>query len=110
MHFNLLVFVVFFIILSLFEKLAKMQRTSTRKRKSPDFLSSTACNSTTKENPPQKSKHNAPVSVVKDTEEPHFDSTLVPTRNSKDELVFLDYPEFRPNLTPEEVLRRGMLT
>jgi hypothetical protein len=30
-----------------------------------------------------------------------------PTRNKHNELVFEDYPEFRPNLTPQEVLARG---
>ncbi len=30
-----------------------------------------------------------------------------PLRNDKDELVFEDYPEFRPNLTPREVLHLG---
>jgi hypothetical protein len=31
----------------------------------------------------------------------------LPTRNKHNELVFTDYPEFRPNLTPAEVLERG---
>ena len=30
-----------------------------------------------------------------------------PTRNAKGELVFPDYPHFRPNLTPKEVLQKG---
>ena len=31
----------------------------------------------------------------------------LPTRNEKGELVFPDYPHFRPNLTPKEVLQKG---
>ena len=31
----------------------------------------------------------------------------LPTRNAKRELVFPDYPHFRPNLTPKEVLQKG---
>jgi hypothetical protein len=31
----------------------------------------------------------------------------LPTRNAKGELVFPDYPHFRPNLTPKEVLQLG---
>jgi len=30
-----------------------------------------------------------------------------PTRNKKGELVFKDHPEFRPNLTPKQVMQRG---
>ncbi|KAK3097324.1 hypothetical protein FSP39_008631 [Pinctada imbricata] len=30
-----------------------------------------------------------------------------PTKNAKGELVFDDYPEFRPNMTPKEVLHAG---
>ncbi|KAI9003389.1 hypothetical protein DFJ74DRAFT_593267, partial [Hyaloraphidium curvatum] len=30
-----------------------------------------------------------------------------PTRNADGELVFADHPEFRPNLTPKEVLQMG---
>tara|TARA_B100000795_G_scaffold255141_1_gene226574 strand:- start:272 stop:1108 length:837 start_codon:yes stop_codon:yes gene_type:complete len=35
------------------------------------------------------------------------DAMPVPKRNSKNELVFKDHPEFKPNLTPFEVLERG---
>ena len=31
----------------------------------------------------------------------------IPTKNKQGELVFKDYPDFRPNLTPKEVLHRG---
>lgn len=31
----------------------------------------------------------------------------IPSRNKDGELIFEDYPNFRPNLTPEEVLRAG---
>lgn len=31
----------------------------------------------------------------------------LPTRNKKGELVFKDHPEFRPNLTPKQVLQAG---
>jgi len=31
----------------------------------------------------------------------------LPTRNSKNQLVFPDYPDFKPNLTPKEVLQKG---
>ena len=31
----------------------------------------------------------------------------IPTKNAKGELVFPDYPHFRPNLTPKEVLQKG---
>ena len=36
-------------------------------------------------------------------------STLkpIPERNSAGDLIFLDYPNFRPNLTPKEVLQMG---
>lgn len=31
----------------------------------------------------------------------------MPKRNSDNELLFEDYPEFTPNLTPKEVLQLG---
>merc|ERR1712232_568454 len=31
----------------------------------------------------------------------------LPKRNKRNELVFADHPEFRPNLTPQEVLQLG---
>ena len=31
----------------------------------------------------------------------------IPKRNKHNELVFSDYPDFRPNLTPKEILQRG---
>ena len=31
----------------------------------------------------------------------------MPTRNKQGQIVFADYPQFRPNLTPEEVIRAG---
>lgn len=31
----------------------------------------------------------------------------MPRRNSKGEVVFTDYPEFRPNLTPREIFKAG---
>ena len=31
----------------------------------------------------------------------------LPTRNKRAELVFKDHPEFKPNLTPAEVLQAG---
>lgn len=34
-------------------------------------------------------------------------SAKEPTRNKKGELVFPDFPEFRPNMTPKEVLQAG---
>lgn len=40
-------------------------------------------------------------------EDINFDMAAIPTRNQKGELVFEDHPEFRPNLTPEEVIRLG---
>jgi len=37
-----------------------------------------------------------------------FDDQMpIPTRNPHNELLFKDHPEFRPNLTPFEVLQRG---
>jgi hypothetical protein len=33
----------------------------------------------------------------------HKERASLPKRNSKDELVFEDYPDFRPNLTPQQV-------
>ena len=35
------------------------------------------------------------------------ETAALPTRNAKGELVFPDYPQFRPNLTPKEVLQKG---
>ena len=35
------------------------------------------------------------------------DRMPIPTRNKNNELVFKDHPEFRPNLTPKEVLNLG---
>ena len=31
----------------------------------------------------------------------------MPLRNKENELVFKDYPDFRPNLSPEEIFRAG---
>lgn len=31
----------------------------------------------------------------------------IPNRNKNGEFVFPDYPTFRPNLSPEEILRAG---
>eukprot|EP00090_Calanus_glacialis_P019018 TRINITY_DN29344_c0_g1_i1.p1 TRINITY_DN29344_c0_g1~~TRINITY_DN29344_c0_g1_i1.p1 ORF type:complete len:302 (+),score=90.68 TRINITY_DN29344_c0_g1_i1:38-943(+) len=31
----------------------------------------------------------------------------LPTQNSKNQLIFPDHPEFKPNLTPKEVLQKG---
>lgn len=31
----------------------------------------------------------------------------LPKRNAKGQLVFLDHPELRPNMTPKEVLQAG---
>lgn len=60
-------------------------------------------------------EENVPVREVKknkvmtndDMENLEFDTSLIPSRNSSGELVFEDYPHFRPNLTPEEVIRMG---
>lgn len=46
----------------------------------------------------KKAKHGAENSVY---------SAPLPKRNKKGELVFQDFPDFRPNLTPEEVIRAG---
>ena len=35
------------------------------------------------------------------------DRKPIPTRNGNSELVFTDFPTFRPNLTPKEVLQAG---
>ena len=32
----------------------------------------------------------------------------MPTRNKDNEFVFKDFPEFRPNLSPEEMFRAGV--
>tara|TARA_B110000483_G_scaffold9495_1_gene11274 strand:- start:393 stop:1028 length:636 start_codon:yes stop_codon:yes gene_type:complete len=32
---------------------------------------------------------------------------IMPLRNKENELVFKDYPDFRPNLSPEEIFRAG---
>ena len=32
---------------------------------------------------------------------------LKPKRNSKNELIFKDYPDFKPNLTPKEIFKSG---
>lgn len=38
----------------------------------------------------------------------HPERKPIPTRNSNNELVFSDFPTFRPNLTPKEVLQAGV--
>lgn len=47
------------------------------------------------------SNKTAPQAEVLDEE------AALPTRNKHGELVFKDHPEFKPNLTPKEVLHRG---
>ena len=42
-----------------------------------------------------------------DAEDVDEDAQPVPAKNKAGELVFKDHPEFRPNLTPAEVLQRG---
>jgi hypothetical protein len=42
-----------------------------------------------------------------DAEDVDEDVQPVPAKNKAGELVFKDHPEFRPNLTPAEVLQRG---
>ena len=42
-----------------------------------------------------------------ETDTMEFDETLIPKRLASGELVFKDYPQFRPNLTPEEMIRMG---
>ena len=36
-----------------------------------------------------------------------FEYIKMPKKNSSGEIVFSDYPEFRPNLTPGEIFQMG---
>jgi len=58
---------------------------------------------------PEKTKEKDSESSPKDRQIPiSFKITAsVPTRNKKGQLVFDDYPDFKPNLTPKEVLQQG---
>jgi hypothetical protein len=92
-------------------KMTDMKRVSTRKRKSPDFLGN-AHDDENEQNGEQNGNNNPVESPEKTSpeEKVEFDETLIPKRNAKGELVFKDAPKFRPNLTPEEVLRLGWHT
>lgn len=48
---------------------------------------------------------NTPLSFPSVVIYPKFEP--IPSRNKFNELVFPDYPEFRPNLTPKEILQHG---
>jgi len=56
-----------------------------------------------------KSKNSDKKQVTSSSEIPvDFELTApLPTRNSKNQLIFPDQPDFKPNLTPKEVLQRG---
>lgn len=85
------------------------KRVSTRKRKSPDFFVNNKNTPSDNEEFKDKltKKKFKPVVSELSPKEIKFDTSLVPKVNAKGELVFQDHPEFRPNLTPEEVIRRG---
>lgn len=58
---------------------------------------------------PEKPKEKVSESSANDRQIPiSFKITAnAPTRNKKGQLIFDDYPDFKPNLTPKEVLQQG---
>jgi hypothetical protein len=68
-----------------------------------------------KEEPEKAKKKDLPSSAVCGTKDKvplesadvYEGTRPMPKRNQKNELVFEDYPHFRPNLTPKEVLQMG---
>jgi hypothetical protein len=78
-------------------------RSSTRKRKSiaKDVEEEVG------EYEPVHSKDKKSKNDVLGDDEDELNTAPIPERNTKGELVFPDHPDFRPNLTPEEVIRRG---
>ena len=86
--------------------------TTNKKKRSLDNLSNNELNSSNNDDDDninqdgQKVKKNKFVNSD-DWDDVEYDQTLIPKRNSSGELVFKDYPKFRPNLTPKEVIQKG---
>jgi len=60
------------------------------------------------ESGPKSTEKKSKTEKSKGAVEPDFEITAEPpTRNKKNQLVFEDQPEFRPNMTPKEVLQAG---
>mmetsp|Transcript_904 Transcript_904/g.1355 ORF Transcript_904/g.1355 Transcript_904/m.1355 type:complete len:245 (+) Transcript_904:76-810(+) len=56
---------------------------------------------------PKKEVYKEPKDEVVEDVTIYFDKALIPAKNTKGQLVFEDYPNFRPNLTPKEVMQMG---
>lgn len=91
--------------------MSETKRTSSRKRKPVQSVQSeeakSSCHNGQDSKKPKTTEPSTPVMKALMEEDIHFHAASVPKRNAKGELVFEDHPEFRPNLTPEEVIRRG---
>jgi len=79
---------------------AEPERKSGREKKAVVSYSEDSMAATAAEGKP-KAVPKGPKITVESKRQP------IPQKNAKGELVFHDYPNFRPNLTPEEVLRLG---
>mmetsp|Transcript_12055 Transcript_12055/g.18209 ORF Transcript_12055/g.18209 Transcript_12055/m.18209 type:complete len:233 (+) Transcript_12055:151-849(+) len=73
-------------------------RRSIRKRKQPSYY-----NPDTIETNKSTKKLNIPTQHI----HIHTETSDIPHRRSNGELVFFDYPHFRPNMTPAEVIQSG---
>lgn len=91
-----------------------MKQSSTKKRKSiastvdGDVESEVQVGAIKKEKTMLKTDETLrPLKLPQHIDDFSYNSDLVPERNERGDLVFLDHPEFRPNLTPEQVIRQG---
>jgi hypothetical protein len=86
--------------------MAETTRKSSRKRKSPIFFGND--DDEDKEEGLARKVKNSKKSVDLASLSIADEVVPLPTRNAKGELVFKDHTDFRPNLTPEEVIRLGL--
>lgn len=83
-------------------------RKSSRPTKAVDYTDRDDGKKKSGKNTEESAPKAASSSYVKPEEADVYDHVMPPPkRNPKGELVFTDFPQFRPNLTPREVLQMG---
>lgn len=60
-----------------------------------------------KPNKRRKTANNSKSKETTEDEPTSSSNTSVPRRDKHDKLIFADFPDFKPNMTPKEVLQAG---